>query len=516
MSASVELLQALGRAYALAGRHPPGDAVLSEALEDVREAQGRAGWTVIRVGEPGFLLNGFAFPPEQGSGDVKAFHAALREAGIGEFRMQEPVEPEVLETFLRRLAERPPTGQPSPRARRFLDLAGELGLSFQGYRGPLPGMPGSIQALFGPVPEPAWDPLPAGAVPEGGIRSPAESPAPGAEGDPGGGGLGESRGKGPPAELVAALLAAGPQDRPQARRVVEGEAERLREAQDWEGLAELVLELALAGGEEGEAAALARRWSGPEVASRLVGRLAQERDPEIRARWIAALPILGREVAETLAEALGEASDRFRRRVFLEALAAMGSAAAEVAGRLVEDSRWFVVRNALFLLGELGGEHAVAQVTGTLAHPDPRVRKEAVLALGKLGGDDAVLLLLGMLEDPAPEVRAMACRALGALKAEKALKPILRLLEEDDGVEVRVECLRALGCLGDPGAVPAVEKRGLGGLFSRPPREVRVAAYRALAAIGTPRALELVERATRDPDPAVRTVAQALLSARKP
>lgn len=516
MSALIELLEALGRAYALTGERPPGDALLREAFEDLREAQGRVGWVVIRVEPHGFrvsnlpiFLNGS--PREV----VGALHEALRSAGIGEFRLQEPVEPEVLDAFLRRLRGAFPTEEPMPRARRFWDLAGELGLSFQGYRGPLPGMPGSIQALFGPVPDASWDFPPAGSAQRGGGGPGTVPTSPQAEGGSGAKEAEPSPVKGSPKELVGAVRARGPLDGHRTIEVVEEELDRLREAQEWEALAELVLELAAAGAEDEETAALARRWAVPEVLSRLVWRLGQERDPDVRAQWTEAFPRLGKGLAETLAEALGEASDRFRRRVYLEALSAMGPVAAEVAAGLVEDPSWFVVRNAVFLLGELGGETAVAQVTGALAHPDPRVRKEAVLALGKLGGEDAVLLLTGMLEDPTPGVRAMACRALGALRAERAVKPILRVLEGSDDLEVRVESLQALGCLGDPGAVPVIERRGVGGLFSRPPREVRLAAYRALAAIGTPHALELVSRAARDPDPAIRTVVESLLSAKR-
>ena len=77
--------------------------------------------------------------------------------------------------------------------------------------------------------------------------------------------------------------------------------------------------------------------------------------------------------------------------------------------------------------------------------------------------------------------------------------------------DVQVECLRALGKIGDPGAVLLIEKQALGGLFSRPSKEVRVAAYRALAGIGTPRAMSLLEKAATDSDANVRTVVQTLL-----
>jgi HEAT repeat protein len=216
-------------------------------------------------------------------------------------------------------------------------------------------------------------------------------------------------------------------------------------------------------------------------------------------------------MALALADALGEARDRSQRRIFLDALLAHGDLGLEVAQGMVEDPRWFVVRNGVALLGEIGGEDRVSYLTGPLANPDSRVRKETVLALSKIDGENARLLLLGMLDDPDPDVRAVACRAVGLLKMEKALRPLLKILDEDNHENVQVECLEALGKIEDPGAVPFIEKRAVGGLFSRPTTEIRVAAYRALAGIGTPRAKTLLKKAVTDSDPEVRSVAQSLM-----
>ena len=74
--------------------------------------------------------------------------------------------------------------------------------------------------------------------------------------------------------------------------------------------------------------------------------------------------------------------------------------------------------------------------------------------------------------------------------------------------------LRALGALGDPSAVPAIEKRVKGSIFSRPPKGVRLAGLTALAAIGTPHAMSLVKKASTDKDPEISTAAAQLLAGR--
>ena len=74
------------------------------------------------------------------------------------------------------------------------------------------------------------------------------------------------------------------------------------------------------------------------------------------------------------------------------------------------------------------------------------------------------------------------------------------------------QVVRALGQLGDPFAVPLIEKRAVGSFFYKPSVEVRVAALSALAAIGTPHAMSVVEGATDDKDAKIRAVVQQILS----
>ncbi len=161
-------------------------------------------------------------------------------------------------------------------------------------------------------------------------------------------------------------------------------------------------------------------------------------------------------------------------------MVALGDEAMPVVQRMLEDERWFVVRNAVAILGEIGSERAVELVVSTLAHEDARVRREGTLALAKVGGEDAGMLVYGMIEDPDPEVRLAAAMAAGELKVERALKPLLALLEEETDPDVVVGVLHALGQLGDPSAVNAIEKRAVASFFSRRPTAVRIAAYRAL------------------------------------
>ncbi|GMR14035.1 MAG: hypothetical protein BMS9Abin29_2264 [Gemmatimonadota bacterium] len=264
-----------------------------------------------------------------------------------------------------------------------------------------------------------------------------------------------------------------------------------------------------------EAVALAHMLLTTHVEVRMVLRMGVEKDESRREALIAALATLGPSMAQTLSDALAQTEDRHARRSYVRTLVAMGQDGMTVVEEMLEDSRWFVVRNGVMVLGEVGGSTAVSFLTTTLAHADARVRRETVISLAKIGGEDAGILAIGMLGDPDADVRAGAVRAVGVLKVERALRPLLELLDEEEEDSVVEEVLRSLGQLGDPSAVPSLEKRAVGSFLRKPPTDVRVAAYTALGAIGTPHAMSLVEEALDDKEAEVRSVAAAVVAARK-
>jgi HEAT repeat protein len=274
-------------------------------------------------------------------------------------------------------------------------------------------------------------------------------------------------------------------------------------------LVRLLAESAEAGSGDDEALELVREFTTPALASYYVARLGAARGEDERGRLTQLISLMGREGALALADALGESRDRSERRAFLDAMVMLGPLAFEMAEGLVGDPRWFVVRNGVAVLGELGWENAIGPLTSALANEDGRVRKEAILSLAKIGGADAETLLLGMLDDGDPPVRAAACRALGALGTQRAYPPLLqRLKDADPGVQA--EALQALGQIGGPEAVRFIGKKATGGIFSRPPQEVRIAAYQALAKIGTFQALKILEKGAKDSNSAVASMVKAL------
>jgi hypothetical protein len=301
-------------------------------------------------------------------------------------------------------------------------------------------------------------------------------------------------------------------DRSQRERI-EAIAVGLRERLVLDPLADAVEKLVRSAGDPPDRTylALATAVMNPAVASRLVQRMGRERDEARRAEYMTLCRRLGLVMANGLKGALTGALEPSTRRVYYDALLSMGPVSRPVIEAMIEDDNRFLVRDACVMLGEIGGERAVQLVTSALADTDPRVRVEALHALGELGDARAGSLALGFLEDPDTNVRLTAAVAAGKLGLERALRPLLQLLEQEEGPEKRVRLLQALGELGDPGAVPAIERHALPGRFAKASTDVRVAAYKALYSIGTPHARDLVQRAANDKEPAVRAALRGLV-----
>ena len=313
-------------------------------------------------------------------------------------------------------------------------------------------------------------------------------------------------------EATSQYLEAPTHVRGGAQRVLRSAVEASRSAGAFGEIASSVNALFLRGAGDSDVWVLAEEFVDEDVMLQMVVQLGLVRDEEERGVFIQAYERLGDPAAEAIADALTDTEDRSARKTYVTALGAFDTAGAHAVEKMLEDSRWFVVRNGVSVLGVVGEPSAIEHLTGSLAHPHAKVRRETVRSLAKIGGENAGLLVSSMLGDSDAIVRAAAARAISALKVERGYKQLLEMLEKGDEEVVIEHVLQALGALGDPSAVSAIEKQVKSSLFSRPPKGVRLAGLAALAAIGTPHAMSLVKKARTDKDPEISSVAVKLVS----
>lgn len=296
-----------------------------------------------------------------------------------------------------------------------------------------------------------------------------------------------------------------------------------RAEREWEELTDTVTELSLPAPWKAQATAdLLARLGNPERMEKVLTMMFLI-DRDSAAKEVHPfLVMLGATAARYLAQRLAEEQDRTKRGRLLEALKAMGNAAVGPLQESLEAPEWFVVRNALNVLGEIGGPDLAGELGKVLRHPDPRVVRAAISALWKLGGRQAETLITAQLRHPDPDTQMEALFCLGELKAKNSALAIAeltkppKLLQSGPTQKVRERAIEILGQLGTPFALDIfaelIKRKGLFGGATEP-FEIRAATARGLKAFGTTEALGILRKAVGDePKGAERRALESILN----
>jgi hypothetical protein len=256
--------------------------------------------------------------------------------------------------------------------------------------------------------------------------------------------------------------------------------------------------------------------AGDEVRIARIGRVLERED--IRLEDVNAyLSLLQKNSIIPLIKVLGDLKNSKTRRVFCDALSEIGKNAVDLIAPYVDDRRWFLVRNIVYILGRIGEEKSLAFVLKAFNHEEIRVRREAVQAMGLIGGSKAVGLLVKALTDVDVRIRCMAAINLGKVSKEAGLIPLLEVVQSKDfykrePVEIKA-FFNAIGMAGSNEAVPILEQilRRKSWFGRGPMDEIRLGAARAMAMIGTPEARAILEEGKSSKDDFIRDAcAQAL------
>jgi len=207
------------------------------------------------------------------------------------------------------------------------------------------------------------------------------------------------------------------------------------------------------------------------------------------------LTLFGSPAAQYLVVCLELEEDRTRRVHLLAALRAIGVPAVPALVDALASGLWYMARNALDLLTEIGHAGALPHASLALEHRDPRVRKSALRAVAALGTSSQVVdALVPLLSRAEPDFQLAILAVLGELgpEAVSGAPVLLQLLADNKGqspetARVRLRILEVLGRMRANTSVPALldlfRKKGL--LSGREGAAVRIAAVKALEAIGT-------------------------------
>jgi len=211
---------------------------------------------------------------------------------------------------------------------------------------------------------------------------------------------------------------------------------------------------------------------------------------------------LGPLAAAWLVRALGEEPDRKRRGRLLEIIRALGPMAMPALQDGLHSPVWYLVRNTLNLLSEMGDAKLLEEVARCLDHQDGRVRRAAVRALWKLGGPASAPPLITVFPISDPETQLEILFGFSHIQSAEAV-PVLGEFAANSQTpdKMRIKTAEVLGQIGHPAAIPFLTDliRRRGRIFtSAEPLELRLAAAQALILINTPIALSALKKLVAD------------------
>ncbi len=260
----------------------------------------------------------------------------------------------------------------------------------------------------------------------------------------------------------------------------------------------------------------ARRYAAEEglrAASRVFPMLGAEQHPEL----VAILSSLGPAAIPHLIQAIVAETDTATRKRLLETVLRFGSRAIPHVRPLLDDERWYVVRNAVMLLRRLDDRDSAGRLMQLLDSADPRLTEEILKALVAFEHPGWLTALTSALRATERDRAEAAAEVAGHIRHPAVIRALAEQLRDLVGGRLRDPripiLIRALGRSADPAALPILAE--IAGLrqwrytFSVSP--LRQAATTAIAAIPGPQARSLVARLAEDRDPEVAAVAASLL-----
>ncbi len=252
----------------------------------------------------------------------------------------------------------------------------------------------------------------------------------------------------------------------------------------------------------------------------LVGAITAhgEHDPEGLEAFIRAMP---RTAAKPLLGLFEKVESLKMRKVLCRALAALvrSDVGAIIDG--LDDDRWYVVRNTVYVLSMTGEEHVLVFLRKAMSHPDARVRREvikAVFGFDKADIDDYVTLAL---DDHDEKLRHLVLKSIGRRQGEPVRAKTAAMVAASSfrrrSDEERRLLLHALGRIGAVADLDAFEKI-LAKRFwlENERRREKMWIIEALGQSDSPRARQILGRMAVEGPRAIRETCRKALRSRPP
>jgi hypothetical protein len=225
-----------------------------------------------------------------------------------------------------------------------------------------------------------------------------------------------------------------------------------------------------------------------------------------------------RHLVDALLTVLADSEDPPGRKFLLQILSSLGSDIVPNAVVWLGDSRWYVVRNMLYLIREAGSAKDVEQVRRFATHENKKICIEAIRTLIHFKTLDAILHMNLYMEGDDVEMRDQVVKLAGMYRFRIIVPTLLKLLVRQrflgGDIGFKTLIVRALGEIGDPAALKTLETIvRTAPLFNRAGSEaLKQEIFRSLQNYPAGTATALLKRGLRSKNEQIRTICEGLLS----
>jgi len=170
----------------------------------------------------------------------------------------------------------------------------------------------------------------------------------------------------------------------------------------------------------------------PGLLEPILTEVLRQEETADQCRYI--LTHLGAGAAHFLMVRLRDSESRPEREMLIDLIAEIGKPARDaLLEHLDGEMEWYVVRNIVRLLRDVGDPDCFSTIAPLIEHDDLRVRREVIETLGVIGGPARKRFFLDELERAPEELKPLIIKQLGGVHDESVVLPLAELLERTAG-----------------------------------------------------------------------------------
>ncbi|MCW5203288.1 cyclic nucleotide-binding domain-containing protein [Desulfobulbus sp. US4] len=177
------------------------------------------------------------------------------------------------------------------------------------------------------------------------------------------------------------------------------------------------------------------------------------------------LVLFGKTAADFLVDSQSLQQSRGKSDALLKLFENIGPAAERSLGALLHRTKdWYLLRNSIKLLGEMGLPSCFADITALLDHDDLRVKGEVLRAASKIETKEKKDFFLKALRSVPRQLKEPVVALLGDIPDSSLVAPLADLLDETAsarnkaGYQLRTTICKTLGKIGSVKAIPTLKK----------------------------------------------------------